>query len=107
MKLFKPGMKCMTLNGGYVVFHRFALSHYLGEEFHNCILHLNIYSTHEVVLRHIDFIVFLSVTLFSFLVSTITVFFLSCNRLVLFIRQALCAVIFVDFSFTCPLALSN
>jgi hypothetical protein len=38
-----------------VVFHRFALSHYLGEEFHNCILHLNIYSTHEVVLHHIGF----------------------------------------------------
>jgi len=38
----------MTLNGGCVVFHPSALSHYLGGEFHNCILHWNIYSAHGV-----------------------------------------------------------
>jgi hypothetical protein len=53
MKLCKPGMRCMTLNGGCVVFRPSALSHYLGGEFHNCLLCWNIYSTHDFALKHI------------------------------------------------------
>lgn len=66
----------MTLNGGCVVFHPFVLSHYLGEEFHNCILLLNKYSTHEVALQHIEFQGFFISASFLFSVSTITVCYL-------------------------------
>jgi hypothetical protein len=61
----------MTLNGGCVVFHPFALSHYLGEEFHNCILYLNIYSTREVALQHIEFGGFFISATFLFSVSNV------------------------------------
>jgi hypothetical protein len=66
MKLCKPGMRCMTLNGGCVVFRPSALNHYLGGEFHNCLLCWNIYSTHDFALKHIavqGFILSMSISL--------------------------------------------
>jgi hypothetical protein len=59
----------MTLNGGCVVFHPSALSHYLGGEFHNCILRWNIYSAHGVALQHIEFHGFFISANFLFLVN--------------------------------------
>jgi hypothetical protein len=73
MKLSKPGMRCM--NGGCVVFRLSALSHCLGGEFHNCILHWNIYSTHDLALKHISFQGFILSSQFLFLVSITVVIF--------------------------------
>jgi len=95
-KLCKLGMKCMTLNGGCVAFHPSALSHYLGGEFHNCILHWNIYSAHGISLQHIEFQGFFISANFLFLVSTITVC-LSSNRLDLF-HMHLIFIVFFPFT---------
>jgi hypothetical protein len=84
----------MTLNGGCVVFHPSALSHYLGGEFHNCILRWNIYSAHGVALQHIEFHGFFISANFLFLVSIITVC-LSFNRLDLFHMHLIFIVLFL------------
>ena len=79
-----------------MVFHPSALSHYLGGEFHNCILHWNIYSAHGISLQHIEFQGFFISANFLFLVSTITVC-LSSNRLDLF-HMHLIFIVFFPFT---------